>query len=76
MPSTDVTLAKIEERLTYIQRDIKTIIDKQDDMDGRVTLAENKTTALETKVGMFAAIQGAFSAAVGFEIVDMLFVWY
>jgi len=65
MPQIDVQLAEIKECLKYIQRDINTMIKKQEDMDNRVTTVENKATGLETKVGMFAGIQGAFSIAVG-----------
>ncbi len=66
MAKIEVELAGIKECLKYIQRDVQTVNEKLDKMDDRVTASESKTTALETKVGLFAGLQTAFTVAVGF----------
>ena len=65
MPNIDTKLASIEEILKYVQRDVSAANTKLDKMDDRMTVNENKTTALETKVSLFAGMQGVFSVVVG-----------
>lgn len=65
MANIDTKLASIEEILKYVQRDVASANTKLDKMDDRITVNENKTTALETKVSLFAGMQGVFSVIVG-----------
>jgi len=65
MPKLETSIASIETKLDYIQRDIGEIKNCMKTQDDRTTAVEQSVVEVKTKLGIFAGVQAVFSIAVG-----------
>ena len=61
MPKIESDIATIKESLRYIQRDVGEIKHTLDIADNRITANEAKIVGIQTKLGILAIFQVAFS---------------
>lgn len=65
METTDSQLATIIERLTNVQGTLVEIKKFNEKIDDRATTLEVSQSAIQTKISLFAGMQGVFSVVVG-----------
>lgn len=65
METTDSQLATIIERLTNVQSTLVEIKKFNEKIDDRATTLEVHQSEIQTKISLFAGMQGVFSVVVG-----------